>query len=256
MSAPQSLPPAFAALLVARFGAHLPSAEQLAGGRCNMTWKLSTDLGPIAARLGAASGLRLGADRRSEVAALEAAFPIAPAVLLADVEAGWLVTEWIPGRHWTRDEVRQPGHLQRVAALLARLHALPIPIGVRRLGMRSTLVGLGAPPGPETEAWLAALEGGAVIGLCHHDPHHQNIVVGVAAELRLVDWEYAAVGECVNDLAEYANAHELDARESALLLAGYRKAGGRANPLQLEAARSLCRLRNALWEAEAAKKQS
>jgi len=256
LSASGSLPPALAEVLEERFGARLASAEKLEGGLCNTTWKLATVSGPIAVRLGDASALQLGADRGSEVAALEAASPISPAVLLADPEAGWLVTEWIPGRHWTREEAREPDNLRPAGLLLARLHACRVTEGVRRLTLRSALLGLGLELDFETRSCLAALEYGAVIGLCHNDPHHRNILVDEAADLRLVDWEYAAIGEVVVDLAEYANVHELDDRDRALLLDAYRAAGGRVSQVQFEAARRLCRLRTSLWESGAAKKQS
>ncbi len=256
MNTSDSLPPALAAVLGERFEAELCTAEKLEGSVCNSVWRLLTACGPLAVRIGGPSALQLGADRQSELAALRAAFPISPAVLLSDPVAGWLVTEWIPGRHWSQQEARDADNLRRVAVLFASLHARVLPAGVRRLTMRRTLADLAAEPDPVTESCLDALEAGAVVGLCHNDPHHRNLLVGDHSALRLVDWEYAGVGEVAVDLAEYANAHHLEDGEKALLLEAYRASGGRVSQIQFDAACQLCRLRTALWESAAAKKQS
>ncbi|MFZ8984870.1 MAG: choline/ethanolamine kinase family protein [Steroidobacteraceae bacterium] len=256
MTTPVSLPPALAVLLQERLKAELFRAEKLEGGVCNVVWRLPTADGLVAVRIGEPSALQWGASRHSELAALEAAYPMGPAVLMADPEAGWLVTEWIHGRHWSREEAGETANLQRIARLLASLHALAPPGGVRRLTLRSTLAALGAEPDPTTEAWLTALEEGAQIGLCHNDPHHRNILVDDHTAPRLVDWEYAGIGEVAIDLAEYANVHQLQERERRLLLDAYRAAGGRVSQLQFEAAGYLCQLRTALWESLASKKQS
>lgn len=256
MNKSATLPPALAALLKQQLNAELDEAEKLEGGLCNAVWRLPTARGPVAVRVGEPFALHLGANRQSELAALQAAFPISPAVLLADPEAGWLVTEWITGRHWSHQEACEASHLRRIAGLLASLHALVPPAGVRQLSLRSTLAALGAEPDPMIEACLTSLEAGAVIGLCHNDPHHRNILIDDHCVLRLIDWEYAGVGAVAVDLAEYANVHQLQDRERALLLEAYGAAGGRVSQAQFDAAGHLCQLRTRLWDMAAAKKQS
>lgn len=250
MKSPETLPPFLVEVLREQLGANVASAQKMRGGHCNSLWKVATPSGPVAVRLGAASGLELGADRHAEVAAIRAAFPVAPTLLMADTESGWLVTEWIPGRHWSREEAAEPVNLVRMAAAFAGIHASPVSTGIRRLDMRATLIRLGGRLGDEVETFLAVLEPEAAHGLCHNDPHHQNILVGDGARIRMVDWEYAAVGECAADLAEYANAHELDAAGAGVLLDAYLEAGGQVSSNQLGAARWLCRLRNSLWDSE------
>ncbi len=55
--------------------------------------------------------------------------------------------------------------------------------------------------------------------LCHNDVHHRNIIDGRA--LMLIDWEYAAVGDPMFDLASFACYHDLDAAERLHLIESY-----------------------------------
>jgi thiamine kinase-like enzyme len=55
--------------------------------------------------------------------------------------------------------------------------------------------------------------------LCHNDVHHLNIVDG--AGLRMIDWEYAGLGEPLFDLASVCVYHRYARAERAALLAAY-----------------------------------
>lgn len=57
--------------------------------------------------------------------------------------------------------------------------------------------------------------------LCHNDLNPKNILMD-SEQLWLIDWEYSGVGDPLFDLAVVVKSHNLDARQTALLLSSYR----------------------------------
>ncbi|NLQ18960.1 phosphotransferase [Marinomonas sp. M1K-6] len=57
--------------------------------------------------------------------------------------------------------------------------------------------------------------------LCHNDLNPKNILMD-SEQLWLIDWEYAGVGDPLFDLAVVVKSHNLDARQTTLLLHSYR----------------------------------
>jgi len=100
-------------------------AEPLTGGLTNVNAKLVTDRGRYVARLSSETGSLLAIDRDAEVYASRAAAAtgVAPPVVAHDPDAGVLVIEWVEGRTFTEDDVRDGAQLPRIAAVLRRLHS-------------------------------------------------------------------------------------------------------------------------------------
>jgi len=71
--------------------------------------------------------LGIGINRHLEIEALLAASKagLAPQVVHFILPEGHLVTRYIEGRHWTLEEYRTRGNLQRIVEAVKRLHALP-----------------------------------------------------------------------------------------------------------------------------------
>lgn len=243
-----------------RLGTVISAAVPQAGGLTNQTWRLETDRGAMMLRLSGGRETELGIDRDSELAALRAAemHGLGPSLLLAEPAAGLLVTVAAPGLPWEAADARRPRNLQRIGAWFARLHGLPPPAALRRLAMRDALAdlsltlargGLDTLPEPlyETAAdHCERLDESGPPAFCHNDVHHLN-VIDAAATLTVVDWEYAAQGEAVVDLAEFAANHGLDPGESAILLEAYVAHGGRPAAAAFDSARWLASLRALLW---------
>jgi thiamine kinase-like enzyme len=57
--------------------------------------------------------------------------------------------------------------------------------------------------------------------LCHNDLNPKNVLMD-SDKLWLIDWEYCGVGDPLFDLAVVVKSHNLDARQTALLLRSYR----------------------------------
>jgi thiamine kinase len=155
----------------------------------------------------------LGLDRASEaallayLAAAPAAVRLAESPLAADAAAGLLLRPYLAGQPWERYGQGSPlpgPQLLAAARLLAQVHATPPPPGLPVRHWRQTLTRYRSLAGPSADGLLAEgdslLPGlpAAPVVLCHHDPGPANLV---GRPPRLLDWEYAAAGNPLFDLA-------------------------------------------------------
>jgi thiamine kinase-like enzyme len=83
--------------------------------------------------------------------------------------------------------------------------------------------------------------------LCHNDVHHLNVVGG--ENLRLIDWEYAGVGEPLFDLASVCVNHGYRKSQRERLLAAYGESSSAINWQRLELACWLFDYIRDLWTA-------
>lgn len=249
------------AFVASRLDLAVERVEPLEGGLTNASWRLGVRGGTdLVLRLSGGREAELGIDRDSEQAALAAAAGagLGPRLVLAQPSAGVLVTGLAPGRPWSAAEAKLPGNLRRIGTWLAALHALPAPVGLRRLSMRDALADLSLALArlerdslPDALFEAAAchsdrLDEAGPEAFCHNDVHHLN-VVDDGERIVVVDWEYAGLGEAVVDLAEFATTHLLDAAEAGILAGAYAAGGGRIAMAALESARWLTAFRALLW---------
>lgn len=214
--------------------AAVTESSRIKGGLTNESWLVKAGGQQVVVRLSNADERSLRIDRRSEQRVLEAVEQagIGAAVLYSNPQERVLVTRYIPGRTWTREDTLLERNIRHLAVLLQRLHALPIPVGVAQTdlpgiveGYWSTLDarGLEDPPGPlnrdEVRKLARALSDGAVRRLCHNDVHHLNLVD--TGRLWLLDWEYAGIGDPCFDLASICCYHDYPEAERRLLLQHY-----------------------------------
>jgi thiamine kinase len=207
-------------------------AHALGGGVDNATWRVVSGAGDWVVRIAGPRDRRFAINRVAErqVHAAAAALGFAPPIVHAETAQGVLVTEFLPGAPWTRAEARAPDGIRLLAARLAELHAQPPPRGVRRLDVHDVLAHYlelpASAPGPVSREELAArlrftlaTYRAPAPALCHNDLHHLNLIG--RAPLHFVDWEYAAVGDPVFELAAVIGYHDLDTEQRELLLTSY-----------------------------------
>ncbi len=228
----------------------------MAGGSRNHLYRVGHPPQAVVVRIAGEGDAVLGVCREAELIAQRAAAAagLAPRVLWNDPASNVKVDEWAPGRVWSREEAARPAAIQRLALWLRSLHALPPPAGLRRVDFHESLLRYAAAlPAATLPASLLqeARDCVALIGeptrlvLCHHDLHHANILDRDEA-LKVVDWEYAGLGDPIMDLAGFAAYHELDADGSRMLLeaCGERPLAGRE---RLVAARQLFHIVARAW---------
>lgn len=207
----------------------------LSGGITNQNYKVEVGGESFVLRVGGNNTELLGIDRAQENAATRAAADvgIGPEVLEFIQPEGWLVTRFINGRPVPPPEMGQPENLRRVAQLLQRIHALP-PITATFSPFRivetyeATARRLGVNTFPENYTWLRArlnevemafLREPFTPRLCHNDLLNENFLDD--GSLRLIDWEYAGMGDVFFDLANFAVNHNLNDEQDVLLLEAY-----------------------------------
>jgi len=213
----------------------LAAPERIKNGLTNESWLVRGVQDAVVVRLSNRKVYALQINRISEAQVLHAvaAAGIGAPVLRCEPDRHVLVTRYVTGRGWTSRDVRTLANLQRIADLLKKLHALPVPAGVQTLdlmesvrGYWNTLLerGLTASAGTpkvreRARENIANLAADVEPCLCHNDVHHLNIID--AGQLRLVDWEYAGVGDPYFDLASVCCYHALSDDLRRALLRAY-----------------------------------
>jgi thiamine kinase len=193
--------------------------------------------GPAGAPARPTLAAALGLDRAAEHRWLAALAPagLAPAPIAVDAAAGLALRAWLPGR---------PGAtLEPLVTALARLHRQPVPAGLASpRDWRGTLARYARLAGPAGEGAAAdatvrllTLDSGPAWARvnCHHDPGPGNFVAGAG---RFLDWEYAAVGNPLFDLAVAGRELGLRGTRQWVRLAGAYAAAGGVVPARAAAA--------------------
>ncbi len=204
----------------------------------------------------------LGISREVEHAAtvMAAGVGVGPDVTAWIRPEGYLLTRFIEGAPVSDAAVHQPATLERVAASLRRIHdgppipglfvplriveafrALALARGVRipveyelaaAIGRRIELACLAAPLEPRP---------------CHNDLLNANFIDD-GLRIRIVDWEYAGLGDPFFDLGNFSINHELTPDEDRHLLEAYD--GGTVDPARLarlHLMRVVSDFREAMW---------
>jgi thiamine kinase-like enzyme len=236
-----------------------PRYEILGGGITNQNVKVVVDGEAYVLRIAGEDTELLGIDRRVEVEATEAAaaLGIGPEVVRFVEPEGWIVTRFIEGRPVPVDEMREPASLQRVAGSLTAIHsAAPVAgsfdsLRVVERYLETTLERGGAEPSRYAWAHGIAREierarAEADTCLCHNDLLNANFLDD-GSRIRIVDWEYAGMGDRFFDLANFAINHELDERARASLLEAYFGVVHDEDRRSLELMRFMSDFREAMW---------
>jgi thiamine kinase-like enzyme len=177
----------------------------------------------------------LGISREVEHAATVAAagVGVGPEVAAFIRPEGYLVTRFIEGAPVSDEAVHRPETLRRVADSLRRIHdgpAIPglfVPLRICE-AYRALALARGVPIPAEYELAaaigrrieLACLAAPIEMRPCHNDLLNANFIDD-GSRIRIVDWEYAGMGDPFFDLGNFSINHELTSEEDALLLRAY-----------------------------------
>jgi thiamine kinase-like enzyme len=203
----------------------------------------------------------LGISREVEHAATVAAagVGVGPEVVAFIRPEGYLVTRFIEGEPVSLEEVRRPDMLRRVADSIRRVHGGPaIPglfVPLRIVEAYRALAaerGVAIPPaygraraaGRRIEAALLAapLEPRP----CHNDLLNANFIDD-GERIRIVDWEYAGMGDPYFDLGNFSINHELPPEADEVLLEAYAATVTAAGRGRLALMRIVSDFREAMW---------
>jgi thiamine kinase-like enzyme len=248
--------------LEAQLGAAEGEPAVLGGGITNHNFRARFGGREVVVRLPGNDTELLGSDRSGEWEAnsLAAAAGVAPAVLAHLDEPVVLVTAFVEGPTMESAELREPRALEEVAAALRTIHGCG-EIAARFDAFRlvedyatATRSRGGEVPGAYQRAHGAAarieaasaLHGGAPV-LCHDDLLPANFI-DTPDGIRIVDWEYAGMGNRWFDLGNFAVNNELGPAEEEAFLTAYLGAPPAAADLAaLRLMRLMSDFREAMW---------
>jgi thiamine kinase-like enzyme len=235
-----------------------PKVTLLSGGITNLNFKVEVDGAAYVLRMGGAKTGLLGIDRSVEHAASLRAeeIGIGPAVVDFVPSEGWLVASFIDGHAITPQEMRKPATMARVAEALRKLHsAAAIPgrfdahevVAEYRAEADSHAVEIPAEFGAAhaISERIRAARGPQPLVPCHNDLLNANFLDD--GEIRIVDWEYAGMGDRFFDLANFSVNHEFEVEDDGRLLAAYFGQERESDLAALRLMRFMSDFREAMW---------
>jgi thiamine kinase-like enzyme len=203
----------------------------------------------------------LGISREVEHAATVAAagVGVGPEVVAFVRPEGYLVTRFIVGVPVTDEAVHRPETIRRVADSIRRIHdgpAIPglfVPFRIVE-AYRALALARGVPIPSEYDLAmaiarrieLAFLENPVELRPCHNDLLNANFIDD-GERIRIVDWEYAGMGDPFFDLGNFSVNHGLSPAEDTMLLAGYEGEARPSRLARLALMRIISDFREAMW---------
>lgn len=191
------------------------SVEYQSDGLTNKNFIIADDSNKYAVRIGRENFHELGINRSGELAAMKAAADIGVGadIIYFSEDTGNMVTVYIEGKKWSYEDVVVPANLLRLADTLKRVHRLP-PVLFEFSPYRDIedRINYAKQHNMELPEFINELldkmhsiknardeKKQFYTGLCHNDPFPNNFLDD--GSLRLIDWEYAGMGDIFFDLS-------------------------------------------------------
>ena len=209
-------------------------ASPLGGGITNANFRIEVNGEFFVLRIPGADTELLGIVRSAECAISQAAgeIGIGPEVFYVIEPEGYLVTSFIEGNQPSPEELGQPKNIRRVANVIRRIHKMdPVPEAFSPFQVieASTVIAHRFKVDfPDNFGWLleqmkaaeaALLRTPFTPRLCHNDLLNANFLDD--GQIRILDWEYAGMGDPVFDLANFSVHHEFTDEQDRWLLEYY-----------------------------------
>jgi thiamine kinase-like enzyme len=235
-------------------------AELLPGGLTNLNYHVHGAPQEYVLRVTGEAEM-LGADREAEYAAtvIAAGLGIGPQVLAYLRPEKILITRFVDGTPVPPEQMRTTAMLGRLTAVLRRLHAgPPVQAAFSAFGIVETYrdnarwLGVELPEAFDW-SWQRAEEMRAALNahppalcLCHNDLLNANFLLE-DGQLRIVDWEYAGMGDPFFDLANFSTNHDLGEEDDRVLLRAYFGRVRERDFARLRLLRIMSDFREAMW---------
>jgi thiamine kinase-like enzyme len=236
----------------------------LSGGITNQNFRVETGGEVFVLRISGDNTELLGINRQNERAATlaAAAIGIGPEVVYFIEPEGCLVTRFVAGKPILPDVMRQPDSIRQIAALLRRVHQMPaipghfspfqVVTSYRRLADERQVTGY-PPDYDELCERMRAVE--TAFGRkpvapcpCHDDLMIENFLRDDATgQIRILDWEYAGMGDPYFDLANLAAQYAFRDEHDRLLLEAYLEEPNPRHLARLKLMKCMSDFREAMW---------
>lgn len=214
----------------------LDNIRPLPGGLTNHCYLLQLPAADFVLRVEGHNARTLDINRAAELQVhhLVAAQGLTPAIRFRPQNGHYWIRDYVPGTALTNQQLKLP-LLLTMAKQLQQLHQLRPPAGIPPLSISdkaghywdsiaATDCGSGSAELLALRDPLQELLRGAPDNqrcLCHMDPTAPNWIQTADNKLVLLDWEYAAIGHPLWDLAALLQGVELSADDEQFLLQAY-----------------------------------
>jgi thiamine kinase-like enzyme len=209
---------------------------ELTGGITNKNYKITVDGESFVLRIGGNETKHLGIDRRVEYecSLLASQIGIAPEPTAFLEPEGYIVARFISGKPMPADEMGTKENIARVVSSMKAYHALnrfpgsfsPFQVAEE---YAKTAFKFHVQLPPKMDWYLeksreieTSLYGRAPLQPrpCHNDLLNGNFIDD-GTRIRILDWEYAGMGDIFFDLGNFAIQHEFDDEQDETLLKAY-----------------------------------
>jgi len=235
---------------------------ELTGGITNKNYKITLDGESYVLRMGGNETKYLGIDREVEYecSRLAAQVGIAPEPIAFIAPEGFILARFIAGKGIPAEEIGTEENIHRVVESMKAYHALeffPGSFSPFRVAeeyartARSFNVKL-----PDKMDWYleksreieTAMYGREPLTLCpcHNDLLNANFIDD-GTRLRILDWEYAGMGDIFFDLGNFAIQHEFNHEQDEILLKAYFDTPTDSQRARQKLMKIMSDLREAMW---------
>ena len=238
------------------------SIVELTGGITNKNYKITANGESYVLRLGGNETKYLGIDRKVEYecSLLASQIGIAPEPVAFLEPEGYIVARFISGQGISAEEIGIEENINRVLESMKAYHALDhfpgsfSPFRVAEEYKKTALsfdVKL-----PEKMDWYLeksgeiekAMHGRQQLKLrpCHNDLLNGNFIDD-GTRIRILDWEYAGMGDIFFDLGNFAVQHEFNDEQDETLLRAYFGKVTYSQRAHLKLMKIMSDLRESMW---------
>lgn len=232
----------------------------LGGGITNRNYKIDVDGESFVLRITGEKTELLGIDRENEYISnmLAGKLGIAPEVIYFIRPEGYLVTRYLDSRPIPPEEITTKANLKQLASILKRIHSMPPVPGkfdvfdiIKDYTKTVHQYNVEFPSDfnflseHTIDAEKALLKQQYEPLPCHNDLLNANFLFD--GNIRILDWEYAGMGDIFFDLANFASHHQLSDDLDHWLLECY---FGEVNPRywgRLKIMKCMSDFREAMW---------
>lgn len=235
--------------------------QELSGGITNRNYRIDADGECYVLRLGGNETQFLGIDRKNEYdcSALAWKVGIAPEPVAFLEPEGYILARFISGKAIPAEDIGTEENIQRVVKSMKAYHALeffpgsfsPFRVAEKYTNTaRNFNVQL-----PEKIDWY--LEKSREIEKamyhtplqacpCHNDLLNGNFIDD-GTRIRILDWEYAGMGDLFFDLGNFAVQHEFNDEQDEMLLRAYFGSPTDSQRAHQKLMKTMSDLREAMW---------
>ncbi len=210
--------------------------KELTGGITNKNYKITADGESFVLRMGGNETQHLGIDRKVEYecSRLAAEIGIAPEPTFFLEPEGYIVARFISGKGIPAEEIGSEENIKRVLESMKAYHALEKYPGyfspfrvAEEYAKTARSFNVQLPPkmdwylekSSEIEKAMYAREP-LQLRPCHNDLLNGNFIDD-GTRIRILDWEYAGMGDIFFDLGNFAIQHEFNDEQDEILLRTY-----------------------------------